>query len=137
MSSSHSLRPFFLTMALIGPTFVQLGLSWGFHVQQVHFQNVFNRRSFFCSIFVFLFFLVSFNISWFMVSIMASGLWRLCFSFLYCAFSSVFNSSSFGCHLLFLLNFNTYNFSFLQFFIKVMDLQNSKFLIWWGPRAFK
>jgi hypothetical protein len=22
-------------------------------------------------------------------------------------------------------------------FIKVMDLQNSKFLIWWGPRAFK
>jgi hypothetical protein len=21
--------------------------------------------------------------------------------------------------------------------IKVMDLQNSKFLIWWGPRSFK
>ncbi len=60
-------------------------------------------------LFVFVFSLVSFNVSWSMFSIMALGLWRPCLSFVYCAFSYVFNSYFFGCHLFFLLNFNTYN----------------------------
>ncbi len=111
-------------LSFIEAYFPNYGINWsnihairfilGFSCATSAFLEMFSiRYHVFWFLFLFLFFLVSFNISWFMFSIMASCLWRPCLSFVDCAFSSNFNSSFFGCHLLFLLNFNTYNFSWV------------------------